>query len=169
MSDADTQTLFAPIRLLGLDVDGVLTDGGVYVFEDGQQFRRFNIKDGLGIKNVMAVGVDVIIISSSAVQAVRHRAESLGIQHVYLGIGDKLATLQHHCTTHQIQMSDVAFMGDDLADLPLMQQVGVPLAVADAVPAVVEAARYVTHLRGGYGAVREVCDLLVAAKRPTTG
>lgn len=156
-------------RLLALDSDGVLTDGGVYLFEDGRQFRRFNIKDGLGLKRVMRAGLHVAIISASQVEAVRHRAVQLGIDELHLGVADKLAVLRQLCATHDLTLAEVAFMGDDLTDLPVLQQVGLPCAPADAVEAVRAAAALVTSSQGGHGAVREVCDLLVALQPTSAG
>lgn len=150
----------ATIRLLALDCDGVLTDGGVYVFDDGAEFRRFNIKDGLGLQRVMAAGIGVAIISSSVSTAVLHRAARLGIGEVHVGVKDKLALLDSLCQRLIIDPAQVAYIGDDLPDLAPMRRVGLPCAPADAVEAVRTAALFVTPSAGGHGAVRDVCDLL---------
>jgi len=152
------------IRLLALDVDGVLTDGGVYVLEDGTEFRRFDIKDGLGLKRVMEAGIEVAIISVSDSQAVVHRAKRLGIVHVYTGCYDKLEQLMRLCQTLGISLSEVAYMGDDLTDLPVLERVGLALAPADAVREVRQVAHIITTSRGGYGAVREVCEMVVLSR-----
>lgn len=148
------------VRLLALDVDGVLTDGGVYLLEDGQQLRRFDIKDGLGLKRVLECGIQVVILSTSNVKIVQHRARALGIEDVFLNVVDKKAVLERICQRRDMGLKAVAYMGDDLTDLPVLQAVGFPCAPADAVEAVKEAAVYVTQAAGGRGAVREVCDLL---------
>jgi len=149
------------IRLLALDVDGVLTDGGVYVLEDGTEFRRFDIKDGLGLKRVMAAGIEVAIISASDARPVLYRAERLGIRHVYLGVKDKLRTLEQLCQDLGIGLHQVAYMGDDVPDLPVLQAVGLPCAPTDSAGICRSAAIIVTTLYGGHGAVREACDLLL--------
>lgn len=149
------------IRLLALDVDGVLTDGGVYVFEDGTEFRRFNIKDGLGLRRVLETGIQVAIISASVNQAIVNRAEKLGISEVFLGSRNKVETLQHLCQRLNLSLEQVAYIGDDLTDLPVLKQVGLPCAPNDAVDEVKNSALLITTRDGGQGAVREVCDWLV--------
>ena len=152
------------IKLLSLDVDGVLTDGGLYYADDGSQLRKFNVKDGMGMKMARQAGVDVCIITASKTSAIHHRGEVLGIPHVFVGVDDKLSTLNGLCADLGIALSDVAHMGDDVNDLPVLQRVGLSLTVADAVDAVLETVDYVTRRNGGTGAVREICDLLVKAK-----
>ena len=160
-----TKTDLAEIKLLALDADGVLTDGGVYIFEDGRQFRRFDIKDGLGLKRVMDAGIHVAIISGSAVKAVAHRAQQLGIEDVHLGIQDKQKKLREICRRLGIHVNEVAFVGDDLTDLPVLRHVGLPCAPVDAVKAVKDQAVLITEADGGRGAVREVCEYLLQEKR----
>lgn len=149
------------IKLLALDADGVLTDGGVYVFEDGRQFRRFDIKDGLGLKRVMEAGIHVAIISGSAVQAVAQRAQQLGIKEIHLGVEDKLAKLQTICHRYDVCMTEVAYMGDDLTDIEVLNAVGFSCAPADAARQVQQVSKYVTNAKGGHSAVRELCDKLL--------
>ncbi|MBL4613368.1 MAG: HAD hydrolase family protein [Magnetovibrio sp.] len=149
------------IKLLSLDVDGVMTDGGLYYTDEGKQFRKFNVKDGLGIKRAITAGVRICIISASKATSTLTRAEHLGIQHVRIGARDKLADLREIASELQVELHEVAHMGDDLTDLELMQGVGLALSVADAVPEVLDAAHYVTNKAGGKGAVREICDLMV--------
>lgn len=146
------------IRLLALDSDGVLTDGGVYIADDSCEFRRFDIKDGLGLKQVMQAGIQIAIISSALCEIVRVRAETLGIKHVYLDTQDKLACLKRICKQLSINLDEVAYMGDDLPDLPVLMSVGLACAPYDAVDAVKSVAAIVTMRAGGHGAVREVCD-----------
>lgn len=152
------------IKLLSLDVDGVMTDGGLYYTEEGTQFRKFNVKDGLGIKLALKAGVEMCIISASKQVSTLTRAEHLGIQHVSIGAEDKLAALTEITTKLGIDLHEVAHVGDDLTDVALMAHVGLPLTVADAVPEALAAARYVTTKPGGAGAVRELCDLLVSGR-----
>ena len=154
----------AQIKLLALDSDGVLTDGGVYMLDDGREFRRFSIKDGLGIKQVQALGVVVAVISASSVAVVRYRAQRLGIAHIYLGESDKLQRLSALCDEHEIDLAQAAYMGDDLKDMEVMAAVGFSAAPADAVAQVRQTASYVTTQAGGHGAVREVCDAIVAVQ-----
>lgn len=155
----DIKQLITNIRLLALDCDGVLTDGGVYVLEDGTEFRRFDIKDGLGIKRVMEHGIEVAIISNSISTAVAHRAARLGIKHVCLGIENKLGVLQELCSQLNLTLDQVAYIGDDLTDVPVLNAVGFPCAPADAVEEARYAALYVARHPGGHGAVREICEL----------
>ena len=158
----DLERRIQNIRLLALDVDGVLTDGGVYMFEDGTEFRRFNIKDGLGLKMVMEAGIGVALISSATTQAVLHRAARLGITEVHLGVKDKVEVLEDICQRMGITFEQVAYMGDDLPDLPVLERVGLPCAPADAVDAVKQAAVYVSNQRGGDGCVRDVCESILS-------
>lgn len=152
------------VRILGLDVDGVLTDGGVYVLNDGREARRFNIKDGLGLKLVMASGILVAWISSAAAGSIAHRARVLGISELFVDVEDKLQTLRDICRRFDVNLNEVAYMGDDLPDVPVLQEVGLPCAPADAVAQVQATAILITRATGGNGAVRELCDLLVDAQ-----
>lgn len=157
----DDSIKFSSVKLLALDVDGVLTDGGLYYTETGEEFKKFNVKDGLGLKLLMQNGIQVAILSSSNSQATLHRAELLGVKYVFIGIEDKLTQLQLLCQQLGLELGQVAYMGDDLVDLPVMQAVGCPIAVADAMPKNQDVAIYITQKKGGEGAVREVCDLLI--------
>ena len=150
------------IRLLVLDVDGVLTDGGVYIDQTGNEMRRFDIKDGLGVKRVARCGIVVVFISASTAEMVRHRARTLGVERVHLGVDDKLRVLQQVCRKLGVRLSQVAYMGDDLTDLPALSAVGLPCAPANAVREVRAAASFISAAPGGNGAVREICDLLSA-------
>ena len=160
----DLAKMLGRARLLSLDVDGVLTDGGIYYAEDGTRLHRFNVLDGVGIKRVQAAGVEVAMITAGASEAVRHRAHYLGVRYVFIGIADKLATLNDLCDGLGIGLDQVAHVGDDLNDLPVLEAVGLPLTVPGAVPEVRRRALYITKKEGGSGAVREICDLIVAAR-----
>ena len=152
------------VKLLSLDVDGVLTDGGLYFADDGGPLRRFHAHDGVGMKRVAAAGVELVILTASNTEAIRRRADWLGVRHVFLGVEDKLATLSGLCRDLGVDLAEVVHMGDDLNDVALLEAVGCPLTVAGAVPEAIEASLFVTERRGGDGAVREVCDLLLAAR-----
>ncbi|NQU58285.1 MAG: HAD hydrolase family protein [Rhodospirillales bacterium] len=152
------------IKMLSLDVDGVLTDGGLYYTDDGHQMRKFNVKDGMGIVEVMRAGIEVCIISASKVDVVAKRARDLGITHVFAGVEDKLQTLIMLCDMLSLDIKDVAHIGDDINDIGALEAVGLPITVADGVSKVVQVAQFVTEKEGGRGAVREICDLLVASR-----
>jgi 3-deoxy-D-manno-octulosonate 8-phosphate phosphatase (KDO 8-P phosphatase) len=156
----ELQAKFRNINILALDVDGVLTDGGVYIGEDGKEFRKFNIKDGAGIKQVIDKGIIVVIISSSPCKSIMYRATQLGIEEVHIGVADKLKELTTICLMKNVELSEVCYIGDDLADLPAMQAVGLACAPKDSVEEVIEIAVYITQTLGGKGCVREICDIL---------
>jgi 3-deoxy-D-manno-octulosonate 8-phosphate phosphatase (KDO 8-P phosphatase) len=159
----------ARVRLLCLDVDGVLTDGHLYwspaaAGGRGTFWQRFNVRDGVGIQRVMEHGIEVAILSGGDVASARDRAASLGIRHAHFGLRDKLMVFRELIGTLGVSSDEVAFIGDELADLPLLELVGFAASVPDAVEAVRRAAAYVTRRPGGDGAVREVCDLILAAR-----
>jgi len=158
--DADLRQKLQKVKLLVLDVDGVLTDGGLYYTESGEELKKFNVKDGMGIKLVMEAGINVAILTSSHSASVLHRAKKLGISHVFLGVEDKLPELQNLCSKLDISLDQVAYIGDDVNDLPILKVVGCPITVSDGVAENRECAAYVTERAGGFGAVLEVCDLL---------
>jgi 3-deoxy-D-manno-octulosonate 8-phosphate phosphatase (KDO 8-P phosphatase) len=159
----------ARIRLLVLDVDGVLTDGRIHYDPDGREAKVFDVKDGYGIKQITSAGITVAVISGRKSRPVKVRMAELGIQHVRLGQDDKLAALTEITRHLDIPLSEVACMGDDLPDLPMMEAAALGIAVADAHPAIVEKSDWCTRLGGGRGAVREVCDFLVAAQKDGPG
>ncbi|MGG6269246.1 KdsC family phosphatase [Leptolyngbya sp. AN03gr2] len=161
IDSTEFSALLSTIRLLALDVDGVMTDGGLYYTETGEELKKFNVKDGLGIQLVMKAGIHIAIVSAGFSSATLYRAKRLGIEHTFIGVEDKLATIQKLCEQLDLSLSQVAYMGDDLIDLPVLQAVGCPITVADAMPANQAIALYITQKAGGQGAVREVCDLLV--------
>lgn len=153
------------IRLLVLDVDGVLTDGRLRYGERGEVEKTFHVRDGYGIKAVLAAGIAVAIISGRDSTAVARRCEELGIRHVYQGVEDKAPALQQILSQLGIRSRQCACVGDDRPDLPLMSQAGLAVAVADAHRCAVQAAHRRTRLPGGAGAVREVCDWLLNSRR----
>jgi 3-deoxy-D-manno-octulosonate 8-phosphate phosphatase (KDO 8-P phosphatase) len=152
----DVRARLARVKLLVLDVDGVLTDGSLYYTERGEEIKKFHVRDGQGIKLAQQAGIAVALMSGNASGAVEQRARVLGIPYVFLGVNDKLTTLVQ-----------VAYVGDDVNDLATLHAVGCPCTVADAIPANRACAIYVTHLPGGQGAVREICDLLVQLHTPS--
>lgn len=153
----------AAIRLLVLDVDGVLTDGRLYFGARGEALKVFHARDGYGIRSLIGVGVEVAVISARRSAAVSARCRELGIARVMQGAADKLAAFERLCQRAQVAARACACVGDDLPDVPLLAAVGLAFAVADAHPLARRAAHYVTALPGGMGAVREVCDRLLAA------
>jgi 3-deoxy-D-manno-octulosonate 8-phosphate phosphatase (KDO 8-P phosphatase) len=152
------------IELLLLDVDGVLTNGGIIYTDSGEQVKVFNSRDGLGIRLLMDAGIQVGIVTGRASQVLRHRCENLGIDLLFDGIVDKASVLQEICERTHIKPLDIAFVGDDLVDLPLFACVGVSIAVSDAHAVVREKVDWVTAAGGGSGAVREICDEILKAK-----
>jgi 3-deoxy-D-manno-octulosonate 8-phosphate phosphatase (KDO 8-P phosphatase) len=156
----------AAIHLLILDVDGVLTDGRVYYGARGEQLQCFNIKDGHGLKSLAGAGVAIAIISGRRSAAVTRRCRELGIRHVVQGSRDKVHDFRLLARKLDVTAAQCAFIGDDSPDVPLLREVGLGFAVADAHPSARAAAHHTTRLAGGCGAVREVCDRLLAARPP---
>jgi 3-deoxy-D-manno-octulosonate 8-phosphate phosphatase (KDO 8-P phosphatase) len=152
------------IRLLILDIDGVLTDGSLYFDAKGETLKVFNVRDGHGIKMAQRAGLEVALVSGRRSDAAFHRARELSINRFFEGVRDKVAILEQLLAALNLTPPEVAAVGDELVDLPLFHRVGLAVAVADAVPEVRAAAHWVTTLPGGQGAVREVCDLLLQAQ-----
>jgi 3-deoxy-D-manno-octulosonate 8-phosphate phosphatase (KDO 8-P phosphatase) len=152
------------IKLAIFDVDGVLTDGRLYFLADGSEFKTFNTLDGQGIKMLIASGVRTAIISGRSTPTVARRAQNLGIQHLYQGREDKLVVLDELLAELGLNYTDVAYLGDDLPDLPVMRRAGLGMAVANANEFVRQHAHGVTQARGGEGAAREFCELILAAQ-----
>jgi 3-deoxy-D-manno-octulosonate 8-phosphate phosphatase (KDO 8-P phosphatase) len=155
---------FENIKLLLLDVDGVLTDGRLTYTDSGEQIKSFLSKDGLGLRLLMDNGVQVGIITGRTSNALLHRCRNLGIDLVFDGIRDKAQAMDQVVKRTGIDPSHMAFMGDDLIDLPAMARAGVAVAVADAVEEVRSRADIVTSANGGQGAVREICEAILKAR-----
>ncbi len=153
-----------PLRLIAFDVDGVLTDGGLYLSDSGEEFKRFNTLDGHGLKMLKASGVELAIITGRTSKCVQLRAANLGINRLYQGVEDKLAVMQALLTELKLAPEAAAFMGDDVVDLPIMRRVGLALSVPGAPQIVRDHAHYVSQRDAGHGAVREVCELILAAQ-----
>ena len=154
----------AQLRLIAFDVDGVFTDGRIYLSDDGSETKAFHTQDGYGVRQLLRAGVSVAVISGRSSAAVERRMQELGVRHVIQGCGDKVAALRELADSLDIELADCAFVGDDFPDLPLLATVGLSIAVANAVTAVQERCDHVTRKPGGFGAVREVCDLIIGAR-----
>jgi 3-deoxy-D-manno-octulosonate 8-phosphate phosphatase (KDO 8-P phosphatase) len=152
------------LKLFLLDVDGVLTDGTITYTHEGNEIKSFHTRDGLGIRLLMESGVEVGLITARESEAVNRRVQDLGIKYVFQKAKNKLEIFEQLLKELNLQASEVGYMGDDWLDLPLLVRVGFAATVADAVPEVLQIAHYVTKRKGGRGAVREVCDLILEAK-----
>jgi 3-deoxy-D-manno-octulosonate 8-phosphate phosphatase (KDO 8-P phosphatase) len=152
------------IRLLLLDVDGVLTDGKIIYNDQGAEIKEFNVRDGLGIRMLILAGIQVGIVTGRSCPALRHRCDNLGIELVLDGVKDKSVVLEDIVQKLHTASDEIAFLGDDLPDLPLMRRVGLSISVADAHPLVTAEAQLVTTSPGGGGAVREVCEAVLKAQ-----
>lgn len=154
----------ANIKLVIFDVDGVLTDGSLFMGDDGQEYKAFYSRDGLGMKMLKNTGVQIGIITGRSSDVVKHRMQSLNIEHVYQGQDDKLLAYQDLKKKLSIDDNEIAYVGDDVIDLSVMQQVGLAIAVADAHPTVTKHAHWHTPHNGGRGAARDVCELIMEAQ-----
>lgn len=155
------------IKCLISDVDGVMTDGLLHLDNNGNELKSFNVQDGMGLKLLMAAGIEVAVITTARNAVVDHRMKQLGITHYYKGQVDKRDAYQQLKKTLGLEDEQFAYIGDDLPDLPLIQQVGFGVAVGNAVPQVKEFADWQTEQTGGKGAVRELCDLILKAQNKT--
>jgi 3-deoxy-D-manno-octulosonate 8-phosphate phosphatase (KDO 8-P phosphatase) len=154
----------ARIRLVIFDVDGVLTDGSLYLGDDGQEYKAFHSRDGHGMVTLQETGVTIGIITGRTSEVVRLRMASLGIRHVYQGQRDKRAAYDQLKQDLGLADDQIAFVGDDIVDLPVMRHVGLAIAVQDAHPVVKQHAHWQTAAAGGRGAARDVCELLMEAQ-----
>ncbi|HGM6861664.1 3-deoxy-manno-octulosonate-8-phosphatase KdsC [Serratia rubidaea] len=152
------------IRLLICDVDGVLSDGLIYMGNNGEELKAFNVRDGYGIRCLKTSDIEVGIITGRSAKLLEDRAKTLGISYLYQGQSDKLLAFRELLDTLSLSADQVAYIGDDLIDWPVMAQVGLAVAVADAHPLLTPRAHYVTRIAGGRGAVRELCDIILLAQ-----
>jgi 3-deoxy-D-manno-octulosonate 8-phosphate phosphatase (KDO 8-P phosphatase) len=159
-----TKEVLRCIRLFATDVDGVLTDAGMYYSESGDEWKKFNTRDGMGIKLLQQAGLMTAFITMEDTKLVTRRAAKLGVSEVHQGVRDKLAMLRELAARHRLSLSEIAYMGDDVNDLHALRAVGFSAAPADAVPAVRDAVTYVCRTKGGAGAVREAADMILAAR-----
>jgi 3-deoxy-D-manno-octulosonate 8-phosphate phosphatase (KDO 8-P phosphatase) len=163
-NSSDLRARAAKIKLAIFDVDGVLTDGRLYFDEHGGEFKAFHSRDGLGINLLRQTGVEVAVISGRMSKSVNYRMQSLGIERVFQGQKNKLTAYESLREDLQLMPEQIAHVGDDLIDLPLLQRVGLAVAVADAHPAILPYVHWRTEKPGGLGAAREVCDLILDAQ-----
>lgn len=161
---ADIRERAARVRMACFDVDGTLTDGRLYFDDKGSELKAFHVHDGQGLALLRKVGIVVAFVTARSGAIAQRRAEDLGIEEVHVGVRDKLACVREMVSRHGITMEQVAFMGDDLADLRVMLQAGFAVAPADAHRWVAERVHWRTAGRGGRGAVRDFCDLLLTAQ-----
>ena len=154
----------AGLKLVAFDIDGVFTDGRFYLSDDGVETKAFHTQDGYGVRRLIDAGVAVAVISGRASPSVQRRMQELGVPHVLLGCKDKVAALDGIIADLGITAAECAYAGDDVPDLPLLRHVGVSFAVANAVGAVHRACDFATRASGGAGAVREICELVLAAR-----
>jgi len=154
----------ANVRLLVLDVDGVMTDNRIYLDHAGNELKAFNARDGLGIKALQRCGIEVAVITGRVSEAVTHRAAQLDIQHVYQGQEKKLDAFLELLETTGLDAHQTCFAGDDWIDLPILHRTGLAVTVADAEERVKKRAHWITRRKGGDGAVREICNLILTAQ-----
>jgi 3-deoxy-D-manno-octulosonate 8-phosphate phosphatase (KDO 8-P phosphatase) len=162
--DVELQKRAANICMLVLDVDGVLTDGKLYFDHLGNELKAFNTRDGMGMKALQKCGIEVAVITGRKSEAVTQRMAQLDIQHVYQGREDKLNAFLHLLEITGLDAQQVCFVGDDWIDLPILLRAGLAISVADAEDRVKEKAHWITKRNGGDGAVREICNLILAAQ-----
>ncbi|RXK32575.1 3-deoxy-D-manno-octulosonate 8-phosphate phosphatase [Arsenophonus endosymbiont of Bemisia tabaci Asia II 3] len=152
------------IKLLICDVDGVMTDGLIYMGNNGEELKAFNVKDGYGIRCLLTYAIEVAIITGRKAKLLEDRAKKLGINYLYQGQSEKKLAYNDLITRLKLQPQQIAYIGDDLIDWPVMSQIGLSVAVADAHPMLLSKAHYVTYQAGGKGAVCEICDLILLAQ-----
>jgi len=157
------------IKLLILDVDGVLTDGKIIYNDSGEEIKAFDVKDGHGIKLLMRSGIEIALITGRESEVVLHRARDLGIEQVYQKVTNKMEVYEKILNDKKLEDENVGFVGDDLVDIPVLKKVGFSAAVLDAVSEVKEIADYIASKKGGGGAVREICELLLKAQNKWKG
>lgn len=159
----DLQSRAAHIQVMIFDVDGIMTDGKLYLGKHGEETKAVNVKDGLGLKRLQGAGVTPAIISGRPSAGIAARMHDLGVEHIYLDSRDKQLDFEALLAELELQPEQAAFMGDDLPDLPVMKRAGLALTVPDAVAEVRAAAHWISQACGGEGAVREACELIIAA------
>ncbi|MFM2588748.1 3-deoxy-manno-octulosonate-8-phosphatase KdsC [Vibrio sp. TBV020] len=152
------------IKLLICDVDGVFSDGLIYMGNDGEELKTFHTRDGYGVKSLMNAGIEIAIITGRRSQIVENRMKALGISLIYQGQDDKVKAYQDIYSKLNISAEQTGYIGDDLIDWPVMEKVALKVCVADGHPLLAKRANYVTSIKGGHGAVREVCDLILQAR-----
>jgi len=157
------------IKLLIFDVDGVLTDGGLFMDKDGHEYKQFSSRDGHGMKMLQETGVQIAIITGRSSEVVTHRMNGLGVKHVYQGQHDKRVAFEQLLRDLRLKADEVGYVGDDIVDLPVMRQVGLAVAVQDAHPAVKKHCHWQTPSGGGRGAARDICEFIMEAQGTLAG
>ena len=152
------------VRLFILDVDGVLTDGRIIMDDNGREIKQFDVRDGHGLKLLMRYGIGVVLLTGRKSAVVEHRARDLGIEEVHQGIWNKVEVSESILQNRDLRYDQVAFVGDDIVDIPLLRRVGFSVAVADAADEVKRIVDFVTQKKGGRGAVREICEIILLAQ-----
>ena len=152
------------IKLIGFDVDGVFTDGKIYINEDGEESKAFHTQDGQGIRNLLEIGIKVLIISGRKSKATEKRMIELGVKDYFLGYREKKEIFLKKTKEYQIKLTECAFVGDDISDVDVLDIVGFPIAVSNGRDEIKKSVFYTTKKSGGYGAIREISDLIINAK-----
>ena len=152
------------IKLLILDVDGVMTDGRIIMDDEGHEIKNFNVRDGHGLKILQRYGIKVAILTGRQSKVVEHRAKDLEIKDVYQKVFNKKEVFEKILKKHKLSPNEAAFIGDDIVDIPVLRRVGFSIAVADAADVVKKSVDYVAKNRGGRGAIREVCEMILQAQ-----
>jgi len=158
----DLRRIIKKLRIIITDVDGVLTDGGMYYSNQGEVMKQFNTKDGMGLELIRKKGLKVAIMTKEKSDIVLQRAMKLKVDDVYINVEDKLELTKKLAAKHDIKMDEICYIGDDVNDIAVLRNVGFPVSVANAVANVMSVAKYITKTEGGKGAVREVCDLILS-------
>lgn len=156
---------FSNVKALVTDVDGIWTNGKIWLGPDGESYRGFYIHDGHGVKSVLKAGYKVALISGSNAQDIKSRAEKLGVEEIHIGVQDKLPVFEQILTKWNLTSDEVLYIGDDQPDVPILDKVGLPVTVPNAHISLKEKDYYSTELPGGEGALRELCDLLVEEQK----
>jgi YrbI family 3-deoxy-D-manno-octulosonate 8-phosphate phosphatase len=158
--------MLSQIRLFATDVDGVLTDAGMYYSESGDEWKKFNTRDGMGIKLLQRAGIITAIVTQERTKLVARRAEKLAIPELHQGVMDKLSCVRDMAARHGLTLSQVAYIGDDINDLEALKAVGFSATPADGMPQVVAVVDYICRKKGGEGAVREIVEMILQAQQP---
>ncbi|MCE9687084.1 3-deoxy-manno-octulosonate-8-phosphatase KdsC [Shewanella sp. AS16] len=165
---ADVWQRAQKIKLLICDVDGVFSDGRIYMSNNGEELKAFHTRDGYGVRSLLSSGFNLAVITGRNSKIVENRMTALGISHIYQGIDDKFVPYRELLERYEVQPEEVAYIGDDIVDLPVMKAVGLAVCVADGHPYVRQHAHMVTHIQGGHGALRELTDLLLLSQNKFT-
>ena len=164
-----SRKLLSQIRLFATDVDGVLTDGGMYYAESGDEWKKFNTRDGMGIKLLQRAGILTAIVTQERTKLVARRAEKLTIPELHQGVTDKLSCIREMAARHGLTLSQVAYIGDDINDLETLEAVGFSATPADGMPRVAAVVDYICQKKGGEGAVREIIEMILEAQGQVSG